>query len=851
VLDYGLPRTAEGEAADSNVQEKYPFHEIEPKWQEWWDRQRTFACDIHDPRPKFYCLTMFPYPSGSMHVGHGRNYIMGDVLARYKLMRGFNVLAPMGWDAFGLPAENAAKAGGIHPKVHTYDNIARMKRQIRSWGVGYDWDREIATCHPGYYRWTQWIFLKLHEMGLAYQKDAPVNWCDLCTTLANEEVTAEGACDRCGRPVRKVRLKQWFFRITAYAQRLLDDLELLGRWPEKVRQMQAHWIGRSEGARVDFTLTETGDPCPVFTTRPDTIHGVAFMAIAPEHPLLAKLLPGSPREREVRDFIARQTAVSTAERSEGAVPEGVFSGFHVTNPYTGEQVPLWVAGYVLMDYGTGMVMAVPAHDQRDFDFARRHGLPVKVVIQDPAGSLRAEEMQAAYVEEGVLTASGPFDGLPSREARRAIVEHGRERGFADFAVTYRLRDWLISRQRYWGAPIPVVHCPACGAVPLPQEHLPVRLPDDVDFRCDQGNPLARHEGFVRAACPRCGGAARRETDTLAQWLCSCWYFLRYINPRDEHQPFDRDDVARWLPVDQYIGGVEHAVLHLLYSRFIVKVLHDAGWCPFTEPFEALFTQGMICKRDSEGRLCKMSKSKGNIVSPDQLVRDHGADTLRLYTLFIGPPEMDAEWQDAGIQGPHRFLGRLWRRVWELGDRRRTAGPPPALARMTPPERDLHRRLHVTIRDVTAAVESNFGFNTAIARIMELMNAIDAFKAGGDLQSPQSLAVYVAALAGMVRLLAPFAPHIAEELWTELGNPPGVMAAGWPEAEAEALRAETVEIALLINGKVRGKIELPAGASPGEAEQAALADPQVRRHLEGRSIRKVVVVPGRLVNIAAG
>lgn len=841
-----------GRHGKNAMQEKYPFQEIEPKWQAWWDAQRTFACDTRDPRPKFYCLTMFPYPSGSMHVGHGRNYIMGDVLARYKYMRGFNVLAPMGWDAFGLPAENAAKKSGIHPKTYTYGNIANMKRQIRSWGVGYDWDREIATCHPDYYRWTQWIFLKFMEMGLAYQKDAPVNWCDLCTTLANEEVTADGCCDRCGRPVRKLNLKQWFFKITAYAPQLLDDLQLLDRWPEKVRQMQAHWIGRSEGARVEFTLAETGDPCPVFTTRPDTIYGVTFMAIAPEHPLLQKLLPGSPRETEVRDFIARQASIPAAERTaDSAAKEGVFSGFHVTNPYTGEKVPLWVTNYVLMDYGTGMVMAVPAHDQRDFEFARQYGLPVKVVIQNGAGTLSAAAMECAYVGDGAMTASAPFDGQPNREAMRSIVQLGKERGWADFTVTYRIRDWLISRQRYWGAPIPVVHCARCGAVPVPESQLPVLLPDDVDFQCEQGNPLARHEGFVHTACPRCGAPARRETDTLAQWLCSCWYFLRYVSPRDAGQPFERQDVARWLPVDQYIGGVEHAVLHLLYSRFVVKVLRDAGWCPFTEPFDALFTQGMICKKADDGKLYKMSKSKGNVVSPDQLIGDYGADTLRLYTLFIGPPEMDAEWQDTAIQGPYRFLGRLWRRVWEARDQLRDAAQVPPLAQLTRGERDLYRRLHATIDNVTKAIESNFSFNTAIAHVMELMNALDDFKGQHDLAAAGAGAVYRATLAGMVRLLAPFTPHIAEELWVELGHPPGIMAAGWPEADREALQADTIEVVLQINGKVRGKIELPAAASSGELERAALADAQVRKHLEGKSVRKVVVVPGRLVNIAAG
>ena len=835
------------------MQEKYPFYEIEPKWQQWWDAHHAFECDTADARKKFYCLTMFPYPSGSMHVGHGRNYIMGDVLARYKKMQGFNVLAPMGWDAFGLPAENAAKKNGTHPKTYTYGNIAHMKTQIRSWGVGYDWRREIATCHPDYYHWTQWVFLKFFEMGLAYQKAAPVNWCELCTTLANEEVTPEGTCDRCGRKVTKRNLKQWFFKITAYAPQLLDDLDQLQAWPEKVRQMQANWIGRSEGARVEFKVSETGDPCPIFTTRPDTIYGVTFMAIAPEHPLLQKLLPGSKHEKTVREFIERQALIPASERTnDTATKEGVFSGFHVTNPYTGEQVPLWVTNYVLMDYGTGAVMAVPAHDQRDFEFAQQYRIPIKVVIQPPSPSepLVVEDMRDAFEDDGIMTASAPFDGRHNREALHDIIHLGKTKGFSDFTTNYRIRDWLISRQRYWGAPIPIIHCPTCGAVPVPENQLPVLLPDDVDFKVEQGNPLANHAAFVNTTCPKCGAAAKRETDTLAQWLCSCWYFLRYVNPRDSKQPFDKKDVANWLPVDQYIGGVEHAVLHLLYSRFVTKVLHDAGWVACNEPFTALFTQGMICKRADDGKLYKMSKSKGNTVSPDELITNYGADTLRLYTLFLGPPEMDAEWQDAGIQGPFRFLCRLWRRVWETHDLLTTAPPVPPLSQMARPERDLYRKLHQTIRAVTDAIENGFRFNTAIAQVMELMNAIDDLKIDAA-SSPSARAVYRAAIEKMVLLISPFAPHIAEEMWTELGHTGGVMTATWPEVESEALTADTVEVVFQINGKVRGKIELPASASKEEMEKAALANEQVKKHLAGLTVKKVIVVPGRLVNIAAG
>jgi leucyl-tRNA synthetase len=835
------------------MNQKYPYSEIEPKWQRFWEQNRSFGVDTSDHGgKKFYCLTMFPYPSGTMHVGHGRNYIIGDALTRYKLMRGFRVLAPMGWDAFGLPAENAAKTRGIHPKDWTRQNIAHMKRQMSSWGVGYDWNRELATCHRDYYRWTQWVFLKLHERGLAYQKKAPVNWCELCTTLANEEVLADGTCERCGRPVTKRDLTQWFFRITDYAQRLLDDLSLLDRWPEKVRHMQANWIGRSEGARVEFTIAETGDPCPVFTTRPDTIYGVTFMAIAPEHQLTQKLAAGSPNRQAIEAFVARQRMVSAAVRADAATAkEGVFTGFHVRNPYNGETAPLWVTNYVLMEYGTGAVMAVPAHDQRDFEFAKTYKLPIRVVIQDANRSLRADAMSAAYVEDGVLVNSGPFDGRPNREAMPEMISHASKNGFGSVTVTYKIRDWLISRQRYWGAPIPIVHCQSCGAVPVPESDLPVLLPDDVDFKSDRGNPLERHEGFVRTTCPRCGTAARRETDTLAQWLCSCWYFLRYVNPRDNSKAFDRGDVDHWLPVDQYIGGIEHAVLHLLYSRFILKVLHDAGCCGFPEPFGALFTQGMICKRsEKDGQLYKMSKSKGNVVSPDELVEQYGADTLRLYTLFIGPPEKDAEWNDRGIEGASRFLRRLWTRVYEGQAVLESAkGLVPDIGRMAPAEREIYRRLHVTIDGITRSIETDFHFNTAIAQIMELMNSVDSFAVTPE-STPSARAVFRAAIEGIVMLLSPLAPHVAEELWQVLGHDGSILKAAWPVADPVAMQSDMVEIVVQVNGRVRDRLNVPAKASQSDIEALARGSEAVKRHLEGKPIRKVVVVPGKLVNIVA-
>ncbi len=836
------------------MKEKYPFAEIDPKWQKYWVDHGVFQVDTsRRTGKKFYCLTMFPYPSGTMHVGHGRNYIIGDAVTRYKTMRGFDVLTPMGWDAFGLPAENAAKTRGIHPRLWTRQNIAHMKQQLQSWGVGYDWDRELATCHQDYYRWTQWVFLKLHERGLAYRRKAPVNWCELCTTLANEEVLADGTCERCGRPVVKRDLEQWFFRITEYAPRLLDDLSLLDRWPEKVRNMQANWIGRSEGARIRFTVAETGDDCSVFTTRPDTIYGVTFMAIAPEHPMLASLANRSPNRVAIESFAERQRMTPAAVRSDAATrKEGVFTGFHVRNPYNGDTAPLWVTNYVLMEYGTGAVMAVPAHDQRDFEFAKAYDLPIRVVIQNQDRSLNAETMTAAYVEDGILVNSGPFDGRTNREAIPAMVAHAANGGFGETATTYKIRDWLISRQRYWGAPIPIIHCADCGAVPVPEKDLPVLLPDDVDFQSERGNPLAGHPSFSQAACPRCGKPANRETDTLAQWLCSCWYYLRYVNPRLTTGAFRKEDVDYWLPVDQYIGGIEHAVLHLLYSRFILKVLHDADCCSFPEPFGALFTQGMICKRsEKDGQLYKMSKSKGNVVSPDELVEQYGADTLRIYTLFIGPPEKDVEWSDRGIEGASRFLRRLWTRVYSNRDWLvEVHGIPCRIDAMPPAARELYRKLHTTIDVITRAIETDFHFNVAIAQIMELLNVIDAFDVSAA--SPdQDRAVFKVSLDGLVLLLSPFAPHTSEELWVELGHPTGILKAGWPAVDAAALQTSEVELAVQVNGKLRDRLLVPSDADSATVEALVLGMPQMTKHLGGKTVRKVIVVPNKLVNIVVG
>jgi leucyl-tRNA synthetase len=829
---------------------------VERKWQRWWQDHHTFAVNGQGPRAKkFYCLTMFPYPSGTLHVGHGRNYVIGDVVARYKMMRGFEVLAPMGWDAFGLPAENAAIKNKKLPATWVRQNIASMKEQFRRWGVGYDWRREVNTSDVDYYKWTQWIFLVLHKRGLAYRRKAPVNWCPSCQTgLANEEVV-DGRCDRCGTEAAKRDIPQWFFKITEYAQRLLGDLSELSGWPETVRTMQANWIGQSGGARVDFKL-EDGTPLPVFTTRPDTLWGVTFMSLAPEHPIVRKLVAGTPREKEVLEFCEKCRLQSAAVRGDAKVEkEGVFTGACCVNPVNGERVPLWVANYALMEYGTGAVMAVPAHDQRDFEFAKKYGLAIKVVIQPQGQSLAAESLQAAYVEAGVMVDSGPMSGTPTPGGIPDVIAYLDKNKMGERTVHFRIRDWLISRQRYWGAPIPVVHCPACGIVPVPVEQLPVELPPEteIEFPPRGESPLAKVASWVETKCPKCGGAARRETDTLAQWLCSCWYFLRYTLTDAERRacgnakPFDRKKVDYWMPVDQYIGGVEHAVLHLLYTRFICKVLHDAGEVGFNEPFTALFTQGMICKQSSiTGKLEKMSKSKGNVVSPDAVIAEYGADTQRLYTLFIGPPQKDAEWQDDAVVGARRFLDRVWRQVSESLQTIRIAKPYAGDGSdLDPAAKALWRKTHQTIRKVTDDIEHSWQFNTAIAAVMELSNAVAEAP-----PAPAAAPVLRLAMETMVRLLAPFVPHFAEELWVALGHEPSVLAAGWPEFSEAACAEDVLVIPVQVNGKLRGHITVAAGASEEEVRAAALAEEKVKQHIGAAQVRKVIVIPGRLVNIVA-
>ena len=854
----GKKGTAPGTAAEGA--KSYPFDEFEKKWAERWEAEGLFRCDTSSPKTKYYCLNMYPYPSGDLHVGHGRNYILGDVVVRRKIMEGYEVLAPMGWDAFGLPAENAAIQRGIHPRRWTLDNIAKFKAQFREWGIGLDWSREIAACHPGYYKWTQWIFLKLYERGLAEKRLSPVNWCPSCATvLANEQVV-DGRCERCGTEVEQKELSQWFFRTTAYAQALLDDLDGLVHWPERVRTMQRNWIGRSEGVTIRFRRSDAEGAVECFTTRIDTLGGVTYVVLAPEHPLVETLLAGHPRREELLEEVRRMRNQRAARQADpDLVKTGFDTGGKVVNPITGEEVPLWVANYVLPEYGTGAVMAVPAHDERDFAFARKYGLPVRVVIRNETeapetASGEASDLTAAFTGDGTLIHSGPFDGLPSAEARSRIGRWLEERGEGGFTVTYRLRDWLISRQRYWGAPIPIVYCERCGTVPVPEKDLPVLLPEDVDFQPGGDSPLARHPSFRHTRCPRCGGEATRETDTMDTFVDSSWYFLRYLSPRDDEKPFDSDLVNRWLPVDQYIGGVEHAILHLLYARFLTKVLADLGLVAFREPFERLFTQGMITKLSPRtGRLEKMSKSKGNVVAPRDLIQRYGADTVRVYTLFLGPPEKDAEWDDRGVEGAHRFLARLWRLAGGHAD----AMPAPGTAvdgeHLDSPALALHRKTHETIRKVNEDLE-RFEMNTAIAALMELTNTLSVtLQDAGFTPAPDTAdgAVLREAVDALLVLAAPMAPFLCEELWERTGHSGSIFHAPIPKHDPRALERDTFLLVVQVAGKVRARLTAPSGATAEEAKALALADERIRQHLGGKPPAKAIYVPGKLLNLVPG
>jgi leucyl-tRNA synthetase len=812
------------------MDDRYNPTEVEKRWQERWDADRLYRTPDDDPRPKWYALTMYPYTSGDLHIGHWYAIAPSDVQARYKRMRGYNVLFPMGFDSFGLPAENAAIKYKIHPYRWTMDNVENMRRQLKTMGAVFDWEREVITSDPDYYRWTQWWFLQLYKNDLAYRGLAPANWCPSCqTVLANEQVLPDGTCERCHSPVTRRHLEQWFFRITKYADELLsfDGIE----WPERIVTMQRNWIGRSEGTMIAFGLDIPGGEekeIRVFTTRPDTVYGVTFMVIAPEHPLVPRLT--TPEQRQaVEAYVEGSRRVTEIERlSTEREKTGVFTGSHCINLLNGEKVAILVADYVLLSYGTGIVMGVPAHDQRDFEFAQKYGIPVRVVIAPPG--YKGEPLTEAYVEPGTMVNSGPFDGTPNEEGKAAVSRYLEERGWGGPTVIYRLRDWLLSRQRYWGAPIPIIHCPECGAVPVPEKNLPVLLPEDAEFKPTGESPLARHERFVNTTCPACGRPAKRETDTMDTFVCSSWYMYRYADPHNQERPVSRELARKWLPVDQYTGGAEHAVMHLLYARFFTKAARDLGLVEFDEPFLRLFNQGIIISGKA-----KMSKSRGNVVAPDEYVARLGADAVRVYLMFIGPWEQGGEWDDSGIAGVSRWLNRVW-----------------SLA-LTPPEtvdrgdagavRELRRLTHKTIRRVSEDVE-RFRFNTMVAALMEYTNYLTKAKEA----SPVDAGAWREAMDTLLLLLAPSAPHLAEELWQRSGRPYSIHNQQWPEWDAALAAEEEITLVVQVNGKLRDRIPVAVDIGEEEAKELALSSEKVRAHLEGKQVQQVIYVPGRLVNV---
>jgi len=824
---------------------KYNPEAIETKWQARWGKEKPYRVWENPDQEKYYLLEMFPYPSGKIHMGHVRNYSIGDVVARYKRMRGFNVLHPMGWDAFGMPAENAALARGIHPARWTYDNIEAMRVQLKRLGFSYDWDRELATCDPSYYRWEQLFFLKMWERGLVVRKKSLVNWCDTCkTVLANEQVVGDGRCWRCDQAVGAKELEQWFFRITRYADELLTGCDHLPGWPEKVLVMQRNWIGRSEGAEIDFPLEKGSGVLSVFTTRPDTLFGATFMSLAPEHPLVRELIRGTSQETQVLDFIRRVQAQDPAQRLEAdLVKEGVFTGSYCLHPLTGERMAIYAANFVVWGYGTGAVMAVPTHDQRDFEFARQYGLPLRVVVQPTADlPLTPESMTEAYEGPGHLAESGPFSGLENEAGKKAITRHLEKLGRGRKKVQYRLRDWGVSRQRYWGAPIPMVYCEQCGIVPVPETELPVVLPLEAQIPPSGGSPLPLLPEFVRTRCPKCLGPGRRETDTMDTFVESSWYFERYTCPDFDQGPLDPERVRYWMPVDQYIGGIEHAVLHLLYSRFFTRVLRDLGWVTVSEPFTHLLTQGMVIKDGS-----KMSKSKGNVVDPDALIRQYGADTVRLFCLFAAPPERDLDWSDQGVEGSYRFLNRVWNLVQE--DLERLEGPASLreAATLTGKNRSLYIKLNQTLKKVTEDIEDRFHFNTAISAIMELVNALYLFRGEGG-KDPLSRSVFSQTVETLLMLLSPLVPHLAEELWAILGKEGQAQGQPWPSWDPGALTEDDRVLVVQVNGKVRSRLTVKVSAAEEEMIRQALEDPRIQEWLKGKEIVKTVVVQNKLINI---
>jgi leucyl-tRNA synthetase len=826
----------------------YEPQAIEAKWQSLWAKRDVFrVVNAESAKPQFYCLEMLPYPSGRIHMGHVRNYSIGDAVARFRRMQGEQVLHVIGWDAFGLPAENAAIQNKEEPRTWTLRNIDAMRAQFARLGFGYDWKREISTCLPEYYRWNQWFFLRMLERGIAFRARRHLNWCASCgTVLANEQVVSS-RCWRCDNPVVRREFEQWFLKVTDYAQELLDELDDLPDWPERVRTMQRNWIGRSEGAKVLFAVEGLDASIEVFTTRIDTIHGATYVAVAVEHPLLLRLAAGTPQEPAVYGFVAAQSSRSVEERfADGAEKLGVFTGRHAINPFSGERIPIWAANFVLHDVGTGAIMSVPAHDDRDFAFAKAYGLPIRPVIREPKGEpLDASTLEGAFVEDGIVHASGSYDGLESGEARARMSAEAEARGFGAKTVTFRLKDWGVSRQRYWGTPIPVVHCPTCGVVPVPDADLPVLLPENAPLTGEGGSPLAQAPGFLETTCPRCGEPARRETDTMDTFVDSCWYYFRYADPANDKAPFDWAKVSPWFPVDLYIGGIEHATLHLIYTRFWTKVMRDLGLVTIDEPVTSLFTQGMVIKDGA-----KMSKSKGNVVDPDQMVERYGADTTRLFTLFAAPPERDLEWSEAGVEGCFRFLGRLWRAFEKAKPSLPPAGTPAPTSAGVGDALALRRKTHHTIRRVTDDLGPRMHLNTPVAAIMELLNLATPLVSAGPMGDGEAWAVREV-FETIARVLSPFAPHIAEELWEGLGFAPFVATTTWPSADASLLVSDEVLLVVQINGKVRGKLTVAAGISLEEAIAAARADSKVAAYLNGGSIRKTVFVPDRLLNVVLG
>lgn len=820
------------------MNERYSFKEIEKKWQKYWEENDCFHTEEDESKKKYYCLEMFPYPSGKLHMGHVRNYSIGDVVARFKKMDGYNVLHPMGWDSFGLPAENAAIKHGIHPNIWTWDNIKEMRLQLKELGLSYDWKREVATCHPDYYKWMQWIFIQFYKRGLAYKKENPVNWCPSCqTVLANEQVV-DGCCERCKSPVGKKNLSQWYLKITDYAERLLDNLDTLEGWPNKVKIMQRNWIGKSVGAEVDFKIKDTDQTLTVFTTRVDTIYGTTYMVLAPEYPSVLSMVQGTEYEKPVKEYIEKVEHMNDIERTSTANEKtGVFIGKYAVNPFNKKEIPIYISDYVLMGYGTGAVMGVPAHDQRDFDFATKFGIDITPVVDPGDPSIDLNNLKEACAAEGTLINSGEFNGLNNRVAIDRFIDLVEKEGIGKKTVNYRLRDWLISRQRYWGCPIPMIYCDTCGWVPEKEENLPVMLPTDVEFTGKGESPLTTSKTFADVKCPVCGRPARREMDTMDTFLDSSWYFLRYCDPKNDKAPFDPKKAAYWMNVDQYIGGVEHAILHLMYARFFQMAFYDMGLVEDEEPFRNLLTQGMVNK---DGK--KMSKSLGNVVSPEEIIAKYGADTARLFILFAAPPDRELDWSDKGVEGSYRFLSRVYRLVYEI--KAKYPDVPDAFEIGTEADKALNYALNFSIKKVSEDVGGRFNFNTAISSVMELVNEMYKYKERDDV-NPGLLGK---AAKDLILMLSPFVPHICEEMWEHMGQKQSVTTMRWPEYDEGALVRDSVEIVVQINGKVKEKLVVAADADKQELEKIALENDRIKHLLDGKTVVKVVAVPGRLINI---